>query len=221
MSSMIAALMMSSTLKADENSEKEVKSHLGTVLETMDSGPYTYIKVDEEGKSYWIAVNTIPVEVGDRVTFDEEMWVKEFKSKSLDRTFEKVMFASDAHTSTSMMRPAKTPPVPPSRKVGPVERLADGFTVEELMLQGKQLKDQHVKLRAVVTKVSIGIMKRNWVHLEDGTGGPGSDDIVFTTTVEPPKVGMTVIAEGTLRVEKDFGYGYFYPVIVEESTFKE
>jgi len=65
-------------------------------------------------------------------------------------------------------------------------------------------------------------MKRNWIHLEDGTGGPMSDDLVFTTqsevTVQP---GDTVIATGRAVTDKDFGYGYFYPVIIEESVFQK
>ena len=45
------------------------------------------------------------------------------------------------------------------------------------------------------------------------------DDLVFTTTQISPQVGDTVYAKGKLIKDKDFGYGYFYPVIIQESSF--
>jgi len=59
----------------------------------------------------------------------------------------------------------------------------------------------------------------NWVHIQDGTGAAGSDDIIFTSKSDIAAVGSTVVAQGTLIVDKDFGSGYFYPVIIEDSTF--
>ena len=62
-------------------------------------------------------------------------------------------------------------------------------------------------------------MKRNWVHLQDGSRFKGQDDLVFTTTKAVPAKGDTVVAEGTVVLDKDFGYGYFYSVIIENSHF--
>jgi len=213
---------MFNILNANDQGQQQIHIHAGTVLETINSAGYTYMHVEEHGKKFWIAVNSMPVKSGDLVTFNEQMWVEKFHSKTLGRTFDSVMFASDARTSTSIRHPAlhqaaTTQP----RKIGPVEKLSDGYTVEELLLQGSTLKGKKVKVRAIVTKVSIGIMKRNWIHLEDGSGGDGTDDIVFTTTGKAPQMGSTVIAEGILTVDKDFGFGYFYPVIVEDATFRE
>jgi predicted NAD/FAD-dependent oxidoreductase len=58
------------------------------------------------------------------------------------------------------------------------------------------------------------------LHLEDGTGEMNSDDLVFT--IEAPltiKPGDIVTAVGTVETDKDFGYSYFYPVLVEQSIF--
>jgi len=223
MISMMTALLTFSTVDADENTQQPTKPHAGVVLETMDSAGYTYMQIKEGDKTFWIAVNTTPVHVGDSITFNEQMWVEKFQSKTLDRTFDKVMFASEARTSTSSTHPSSHPQIQKNKlkSTVAVEKAQDGYSVEELFLQRTSLKEKKVKVRAIVTKVSIGIMKRNWVHLEDGTGREGTDDIVFTTTKATPKLGSTVLAEGILRVDKDFGYGYFYPVIVEEATFKE
>ena len=59
-------------------------------------------------------------------------------------------------------------------------------------------------------------MDRNWVHLVDGTEGDGKSDLTFTTQ-EIVKVGDTVVLEGTLATDREFGAGYVYPVIVEEA----
>ena len=57
--------------------------HFGTVLETMDSGGYTYIKVDEGGVVYWAASPAVKVAVGDSVTFTEQMKMENFSIKRI------------------------------------------------------------------------------------------------------------------------------------------
>jgi hypothetical protein len=61
-----------------------------------------------------------------------------------------------------------------------------------------------------------GIMGKNWLHVKDGSGTPGSDDLVVTTQIEA-KIGDTVLVNGTLVTDKDFGSGYRYDVIVEDA----
>jgi hypothetical protein len=64
-------------------------------------------------------------------------------------------------------------------------------------------------------------MGKNWVHIQDGSSFMGKDDLVFTSTQTPPKVGEVVYATGTVVKDKDFGYGYFYPLIIQEATFRK
>ena len=67
--------------------------HKGKVLETMDSGGYTYVLVDEKGQKVWVAVMQTPVKVGDTVEFPDSPPMVNFQSKTLKRTFEKIIFA--------------------------------------------------------------------------------------------------------------------------------
>jgi hypothetical protein len=97
----------------------------------------------------------------------------------------------------------------------------DTLTIAELFKNRDAYVGKKVTLRAKVTKVSRQIMKRNWIHLEDGSRFMNMDDLVFTSTQTPPKVGDIVYATGTVVKDKDFGYGYFYPLIVENATFKQ
>ncbi len=192
------------------------KIHTATIVETMNAGGYTYMKVKENGSEYWVAVNAAEVRVGQHVTFEEQMWMPNFKSKTLNRTFDSIMFASMA--ASASMHPADVKPDNAPRSA--MKKAPGGYSVAEVFAKRKTLEGKKVTVRGKVTKISKQIMKRSWIHIEDGTGGAMTDDLVFTTTENVTfKEGDTVVATGTAAVDKDFGYGYFYPVIIEKSSF--
>ena len=66
-------------------------------------------------------------------------------------------------------------------------------------------------------------MKRDWVHLGDGTGNEQqlTDDLVFTTDHTDIKAGDTVRATAKIVIDKDFGYGYFYRVMGVDAVFQK
>jgi len=67
----------------------------GEVVTVEQAGAYTYLEVKEKTeKTFWVAVNSADVKVGDYVRFQKELVTKNFKSKALKRTFEELMFAS-------------------------------------------------------------------------------------------------------------------------------
>jgi hypothetical protein len=59
-------------------------------------------------------------------------------------------------------------------------------------------------------------MKRNWIHIQDGTEYSGKFDLTATTDIEAT-VGETLTLEGTITLDKDFGYGYSYEVLMEDA----
>ena len=65
----------------------------GTVVETMDSGGYTYLCVENAGQKNWAAIPATPVKVGDKVSVASGMIMRNFSSKSLGRTFEAIVFS--------------------------------------------------------------------------------------------------------------------------------
>ena len=95
------------------------------------------------------------------------------------------------------------------------------YTIEEIHQWRKNLAGQTISLEATVYKVSRGIMKLDWVHLGDGSGEEKklTDDLVFTTDSTSIKAGDRVLAKGKVIVDKDFGFGYFYKVIIQEASF--
>ena len=67
--------------------------HKGKVLETMNAAGYTYVQVDENGQKLWVAVMETQVKAGDTVEFPDSPPMINFQSKSLKRTFDKIIFA--------------------------------------------------------------------------------------------------------------------------------
>ncbi len=97
---------------------------------------------------------------------------------------------------------------------------ANAHTVAELFAQSAKLDNKQVVVRGKVVKVSKGIMGKNWIHLKDGTGS-GETDKIIATTQDMAEVGDVVTAKGTLYKDKDFGSGYFYKAIIEESKISK
>lgn len=190
-------------------------THTAKVLETLNSGGYTYMKVQDGKNSYWIAMTQRAVNVGDKVSYTEQGWMQNFHSKTLNRTFKSILFAGDAVTSPLKQIQEQKPNIMTSSY-----QTKDTLTIAELFKNRDKYVRKSVTLRGKVTKTSTAIMKLNWVHIEDGSRFAGMDDLVFTTTQKTPKLGTIVYATGKLIKDKDFGYGYFYPVIIQEATFK-
>lgn len=93
----------------------------------------------------------------------------------------------------------------------------DGRTVEEIWGQKDKLKGKSVTVRGQVVKFTP-VMGKNFVHLRDGSGSPDKkNNDVTLTTADAAAVGDVVTAKGTLILDKDFGAGYAYPVLIEDA----
>ncbi|MGL4614579.1 MAG: NrfJ [Shewanella sp.] len=67
-------------------------THEGTVVDTMNGGGYTYVQIKEADTTFWAAGPEIAVSKGDKVAVVEQMWMNDFTSKTLNRTFDKLLF---------------------------------------------------------------------------------------------------------------------------------
>ncbi|MEL4429257.1 NrfJ [Shewanella mangrovisoli] len=66
--------------------------HEGTVMDTMNGGGYTYVQIKEADNTFWAAGPEAEVKKGDKVAVVEQMWMNQFTSKTLNRTFDKLLF---------------------------------------------------------------------------------------------------------------------------------
>lgn len=97
-----------------------------------------------------------------------------------------------------------------------LKKAEGGLTVAEIYNDPAKLKGKQVKVRGKVVKYNAMIMGKNWIHLRDGTGAEGKNDLLLTTST-PAKVGDTILATGAISINKDFGSGYKFPVMIEDA----
>ena len=71
-------------------------SRNGKVLSSIETSMYTYIELIENEKTIWIAAPTIKVKKDDIIRFSEGAVMSNYYSKSLNRTFESVLFVGKA-----------------------------------------------------------------------------------------------------------------------------
>jgi hypothetical protein len=104
----------------------------------------------------------------------------------------------------------------PQIEVNGIKRAKDGKNVAEIFAARKDLAGEQVMVRGKVVKFLPQIMGKNWLHLQDGSGSEGSNDLTVTTTTAV-KVGDVVLVNGVVSVDRDFGFGYEYDVILEDA----
>lgn len=212
----------------------------GTVAETMDSGGYTYVKVRTAGGTEeWAAVQQTKVKKGQQVTISAQMTAEKFQSNTLKRTFDRIIFgtiegpAPAAAAASTPQMPAGHPAMTSASAMGTaaqhmsggadvgaisVEKAPGGRTVAEVWAGTSELANKEVVVRGKVVKFLRGIMGTNFMHLRDGSGSDAKGDFDLTiTTDDNATVGEVVTIRGVLHVDKDFGAGYHYPIIVEKA----
>ena len=206
---------------------------VGKVLQTMNAGGYSYVLIEQaNGKKTWVAVAETPVRVGAEMSFKPGVEMGRFESKSLKRTFDSIVLSNGVLSGAAKVAapdPGKSQGTSPgSAGAATVKVLkisvkkatgANAYTVEGAIKHSAKLNKKKVVIRGQVVKVSGGIMGKNWIHIQDGTGSANqkTHDLVCTSVTDTADVGDVVTIKGTLYKDKDFGSGYKYAVIIEDS----
>lgn len=239
LSSVTAALAMPDKAAASaphNGAQPAAEALAGKVLQTMDSGGYTYIFIQKKnGEKVWVAAPTTSVTVGSKVSFNGGMEMKDFESKTLKRKFDKILFADGVVSDT----PAKKAPGADKNKgvsggskaavSGKDTKIsvskatgANAYTVQEIFAKRTNLNKKKVVVKGKVVKVSSGIMGKNWIHIQDGTGSQSKKNHnIVCTSQEMADVDDVVTVSGILAKDKDFGGGYKYDAIIEDAKIKK
>ena len=198
----------------------------GKIVESMESGGYLYALIDTGSEKAWVATRPVPAEVGDSVTIVNALEQIDFHAPSLDRTFDRIYFADSIFPGeeapsvhggeTPSFHGETTPASEPELPATGVDRAEGGVTVEEVFQRKDELVDTEILIRGQVVKYNAQILGVNWLHVQDGTGEPGTNDLTITTSATGA-VGDVVLVRGTLVADKDFGAGYKYDLIVENA----
>jgi hypothetical protein len=204
----------------------------GSIVETMDAAEYTYVLVDTGVQKVWAAGPRTAVEVGKKVSLLGGMAMYDFRSQTLDRTFDVVFFvgslksndgAALAHQKSEIQQaipghgaPAQEATPGNAVDLSNIQRVSEGHTIAELFASKEELADKETAVRGRVVKYNAGIMGRNWIHIRDGSGSEGSNDLTVMTG-DTAKVGDLVVVRGRLKTDQDFGHGYSYDLLIEEA----
>ncbi len=189
--------------------------HKIEVVEILPTEKYLYLKVTELGSEYWIAtLKQAGIEKGGTYFFTGGLLKKNFESKEYNRVFDEIYlvdnFVTEAH---GLGMENQTIELEQTSGTTETEKRTDGtVSIAELVKSPNLYAGKKVKIRGNCAKVNNNIMGTNWVHINDGSNN-GYD--FLATTSANILVGDEVILEGTLAVDKNFGAGYLYPVILE------
>ena len=192
----------------------------GKVTETMEASGYTYVLLDTGSEKIWGAAPTTTIAVGDQIEFSTDMPMRDFQSKSLNRSFPVIYFAprfiSSNNNSTSGIPPisANSTSKKPAVALKTMAKAKDGYTITEIYNDKTNLAGKTISVRGQVTKFNAKVMNKNWLHIKDSSG---ENDLTITTN-DTVAVGDVVLISGKLALDKDFGYGYLYPLIIEQAS---
>ncbi len=186
------------------------QEHRVQVKEFLHTERYTYMQVTENQDSFWIAVPRREAAVGEVYYYRGGLRTHNFHSKEFDRVFETIILVSEVVLLDDSGSPAVKPAEPGS------EAAAAEVKLSNLYADPHQYEGKRIKVRGTCVKVNPMIMNRNWVHIQDGSG----DMELTVTTAEDISVGSVVTLEGIIALDKDFGAGYHYDIILEGAVLK-
>ncbi len=205
---------------------KAAGQHKATVKVVLQTSVYSYLLVEENKETFWVACTKQDFSVDQVVYFTDGLAMENFESKELGKTFELVYFLNEVGFEPgSLQTPANASPVPYGmiqeavKKEIKVEKAEGGITLGELFANPQSFKGKTVKIKGEVVKYNEAIMGKNWVHIQDGSGTGEAFDLTITTA-DVVKVGDVVTFTGVINLNKDFGAGYVYEVIMEEAKLE-
>lgn len=208
------------------------------VKEVLQTTNYTYLIGTQNGKEIQIAVPSMQAQIGDTYYYKGGMEMSNFESKELKRTFDKIVFAEAASKEPIIGQTNSNPhgsmnenphgenqnlsqgsPTAGKKEISKIEPVSVTITIAELFANKDKYKGKTVKIKGQVVKFTEAVMDKNWIHIQDGTEHNGDFDLTVTT-LQTVKIDDVIIVEGKITLDKDFGYGYKYKILLEDSKIK-
>jgi hypothetical protein len=192
--------------------------HHALVKEVLPTEKYVYLRVEENGEERWIATSKVEIEVGKEYLYKGGLLKRDFHSKEYDQHFKELYLVSQIipsdhqHTAqgSTPSRDDKSISVGPARSVD----ASASIKIADIVDEPQKYAGKEVQVSGEVTKVNPNIMDRNWIHLKDGS--MDEYDFVLTSPHAIPE-GHVVTLVGTLALNKDFGSGYSYDILIEDA----
>lgn len=207
--------------------------HKVIVLEQIHTSQYTYLLVNEGGDEVWLALPKTEVKIGEVYYYTNAMLMQDFPSKELGRVFDQILFIQGVSETPPDIQPLALPgiqepahnphaenePHPEVHMEVKLNTDPQAITIATLLSNPEKFAGKKISIQGKVTKFNAQIMGRNWIHIQDGTESDGNADLTITSQeiVQPEQV---YTFEGIISVNKDFGAGYQYAIILEDAKVK-
>lgn len=195
------------------------------VTDVIQGNSYTYLLVKENMTDRWVAISKQEdVNKGDVYYYDSALQMTNFHSKEIDRDFDVIYFVNQISKTPLTAAPEMGQAAVPahSGKVAAkdqeveINKTKDELTVAQVYASKADYASKEFEIRGIVVKVNKQVMGKNWVHIQDGSAEGDNFDLTITTQADV-NVGDEVTFKGKLTLNKDFGAGYYYDVIVEDA----
>ncbi len=208
--------------KKTENQETSLPLGVSKVIvkETFNAGGYTYINGSND---LWLAIGQRPIEVGKAYYYKGALEMKNFHSKELNRDFPVIYFLntiSDTPIENNMPMQASSMKKQTAKKIEvSIEKKEGTTSIADIFSKKNEFSGKQISVKGKVVKFNQNIMGKNWIHIQDGSDFESNFDLTLTSK-EVVSVGQIIEVTGTIALDKDFGAGYTYDVIMEDANIQ-
>jgi hypothetical protein len=218
--------LISSIYAAQRNTEEELQQNVpstidGKISNIINVPGYTYVEVETGNDKVWAAVPSTSVNIGDEVSFSNGTPMQNFYSKTLQRDFPVIYFVDRFVTDNRVIKMSAAASAahgqfsqePAAGLIKEINKVESGNTIAEIHARKDELDGDTIRVRGQVTRFTADILEKNWIHIRDSST---TNDLTVTTDATVA-IDDVVIIEGKLELDKNYGYGYVYPVILEDA----
>ena len=210
------------------------KLHAVVVSEILTTQKYVYLKVTGNGKPFWIATGKQDVKVGGTYFYRNPLLKTNFESKEYKRVFDTIYLVrsliAQKHGNNAGNLKADLSEVTEKNTNTTEEKVTipthteniiqhkGSIKIAEIVANPSAYEGKTVQISGKCVKVNPNIMKRNWIHLQDGS--KDDFDLVITSNTFVPE-GKIVTIKAQVSLNRDFGAGYRYDLILENGVVVE
>ena len=198
--------------------------HEVIIREIIPTSNNLFLKVEEGRDSYWLVTGLGSVKPGNRYYFNEAVVKRNFTNEELDREFDSIYMVSQLlpeSRKNELKRIGFNPHAGNTNaETNKISDKAESntqttkVTLDEILEFPERYKDKSVIVSGICTKINVGIMERNWIHIK---ADPSETKGIVATSQNTVRVGDSLTLQAVVRLNKDFGAGYVYPILLEEA----
>lgn len=186
--------------------------------EVMHSEKYTYLKVSDGNRRYWIATASADIEPGTTISYHDGLLRVNFESQEFKRVFDTIYLVNSVRVE------GKNPAGPPTPEKdidadtkNYISEIQGSISLDKLFASRSEYDGKIVTVAGNVIKVNRNIMGMDWVHITDNSIIGGKPAELTITTNSDVSTGQKAVFKGKISLNRDFGYGYRYDILMEEA----